>query len=113
MEETAPLTANEYQKRAMETLNPALTQEETLLNAVMGLCGESGEGIDLMKKHLHQGHPLDRQQMALELGDVAWYLAEAAQALGLTLEEVLLANMQKLRSRYPAGFDANRSQHRA
>ena len=53
------MTGNEYQKLAMTTLNPALSKEDTLVNGVMGLCGESGEVIDIVKKHLHQGHPLD------------------------------------------------------
>ena len=52
------MTANEYQKRALSTLNPALEKGDVLINGVMGLCGEAGEAIDLVKKHLHQGHPL-------------------------------------------------------
>lgn len=109
---TAPLTANEYQQKAMTTLNPALSKHDVLLNGVMGLCGESGEVIDLVKKHLHQGHALDKQKLAKELGDVAWYLAETAFALDLSLEEVLRGNLEKLKKRYPAGFDAERSQNR-
>ena len=54
------MTLNEYQSLALTTLNPTLAPEDVLLNGVMGLCGEAGEAIDLMKKHLHQGHPLDR-----------------------------------------------------
>lgn len=109
---TAPLTANEYQQKAMTTLNPALSKHDVLLNGVMGLCGESGEVIDLVKKHLHQGHALDKQKLAKELGDVAWYLAETAFALDLSLEEVLRGNLEKLKKRYPAGFDTERSQNR-
>lgn len=97
----APLTANEYQKEAMTTLNPALSRADVLLNGVMGLCGESGECIDIVKKHLHQGHGLDREKLCKELGDVAWYLAETAWALDLSLEEVLRGNLDKLRKRYP------------
>lgn len=107
-----PLTANDYQARAMTTLNPALTKQDVLLNGVMGLCGESGECIDLVKKHLHQGHELDREKLAKELGDVAWYLAETAYALDLKLEDVLKANLDKLKNRYPGGFDADKSIHR-
>ena len=72
------MTANEYQREAMRTLNPALDQQAVLLNGVMGLCGESGEAINIVKKHLAQGHPLDREALVRELGDVAWYLAETA-----------------------------------
>ena len=106
------MTINEYQQLAMTTLNPALSEKEVLTNAVMGLCGESGEVIDLVKKHLHQGHPLDREKLVKELGDVAWYLAEAATALGVPLEEILQGNIDKLRARFPEGFDTERSLHR-
>ena len=83
------MTINEYQQRAMATLNPKLTERDVLINSVMGLCGESGEAIDIVKKWLAQGHLLDREHLAGELGDVAWYLAEAATALGMSLEDIL------------------------
>ena len=107
-----PLTANEYQSLAMKTLNPRLQKKDVLINGVMGLCGESGEAIDLVKKHLHQGHPLDREKLAKELGDIAWYLAETAYALELPLEDILRANIAKLKRRYPEGFDTERSVNR-
>ena len=107
------MTINEYQKLAMATLNPDLSRRDMLLNSVMGLCGESGEAIDIVKKWLAQGHELDREKLAKELGDIAWYLAETATALGLDLEDVFAANIEKLKKRYPEGFDAERSIHRA
>ena len=82
------MTINEYQQRAMASLNPELKGRDVLINSVMGLCGESGEAIDIVKKWLAQGHPLDREHLAKELGDVAWYLAEAATALDLDLEDI-------------------------
>lgn len=103
------MTLNDYQCLALTTLNPALKQEDVLLNGVMGLCGEAGEAIDLMKKHLAQGHPLDRDALIKELGDVAWYLAETAYALDVTLEEVCRRNIDKLRARYPEGFSTEAS----
>lgn len=103
------MTINEYQQRAMATLNPKLTERDVLINSVMGLCGESGEAIDIVKKWLAQGHPLDRAHLAGELGDVAWYLAEAATALGMPLEDILRANLEKLERRYPDGFSTERS----
>ena len=103
------MTVNEYQKLAMTTLNPALDKKEVLINSVMGLCGESGEAIDIVKKWLMQGHELDRAHLLKELGDIAWYLAEAATALDLTLEEVLQANIDKLKKRYPDGFETEKS----
>ena len=106
------MTINEYQKLAMKTRNPALSERDVLLNGVMGLCGESGEAIDIVKKWLAQGHELDKAHLAKELGDIAWYLAETATALGLTLEEILQANIDKLRARYPEGFSTEKSLHR-
>ena len=106
------MTVNEYQKLAMTTLNPALSKKDVLINGVMGLCGESGEAIDIVKKHLAQGHGLDREGLIKELGDIAWYLAETATALDLNLEDIFEANIEKLRKRYPEGFDSARSIHR-
>ena len=106
------MTANEYQKRAMATLNPALSRREVLINSVMGLCGESGEAIDIVKKWLAQGHELDKENLAKELGDVAWYLAEAATGLDMDLSDILQQNLDKLAARYPEGFDAQRSRVR-
>jgi len=107
------MTVNEYQKLAMTTLNPTLSQKDVLINGVMGLCGESGEVIDIVKKHLAQGHELDREAMIKELGDVAWYLAETATALDVDLETVLCGNIDKLKKRYPEGFDRLRSINRS
>ena len=105
--------ARDYQRLAMRTLNPRLSQTEVLSNAVMGLCGESGEAIDLVKKHLFQGHELNRDALAAELGDIAWYLAEAATALDLSLYDILAANITKLQERYPEGFSEERSINRS
>ena len=103
------MKVNEYQKLAMKTLNPALDKKDVLINSVMGLCGESGEAIDIVKKWLAQGHELDRERLAKELGDIAWYLAEAATALDISLEEILQGNIDKLKKRYPDGFDTQKS----
>ena len=103
------MTINEYQSLAMRTVNPDLDKKDMLINSVMGLCGEAGEVIDLVKKHLYQGHDLDKKVLAKELGDIAWYLAEAAHALGMPLEDILWANVDKLKKRYPEGFDQEKS----
>ena len=103
---------NEYQKLAMRTLNPEIDKKELILNASMGLCGESGEVIDLVKKHLFQGHDLDDERLIKELGDVAWYLAEAATALNVDLSEILEKNIKKLENRFPDGFNSTRSINR-
>ena len=104
---------NEYQKLALRTLNPGLTPKDILINGVMGLCGESGEAIDIVKKHLAHGHELDKAKLAKELGDIAWYLAETASAIGYSLEEICQINIDKLKKRYPEGFSADNSIRRA
>ena len=106
------MTINEYQKEALRTASVMNNQLPMFLNGVMGLAGESGECVDMMKKYLFQGHPLDAEHMAKELGDVAWYLAVTAHAIGYDLETVLRMNVDKLRARYPDGFDAEKSLHR-
>ena len=107
------MTINEYQKLAMKTLNPELSEKDVLINGVMGLCGESGEAIDIVKNWLAKGHELDKEKLAKELGDICWYLAETATALGYSLEDIMSANIEKLRKRYPDGFDSERSIHRS
>lgn len=106
------MTINEYQKLAMTTLNPDLSKKDVLINGVMGLCGESGECIDIVKRHLAQGHELNREELIKELGDVAWYLAETAFALDVELEEVFSRNIEKLKKRYPEGFSTEKSINR-
>ena len=106
------MTINEYQKLAMTTLNPDLDKKDVLINGVMGLCGESGEVIDIVKKHLAQGHELDKEKIIKELGDVAWYMAEIATVLDVELEDVLVQNIEKLKKRYPEGFSTEKSVNR-
>lgn len=105
------MNANDYQKLAMRTC-PDLSGAELLVNAILGICGEGGEAADIMKKHLFQGHELDRMHLASEFGDVLWYIAEGCTGLGMSLGEVMEMNIEKLRKRYPDGFDADRSIHR-
>ena len=103
---------NEYQELAMRTLNQKLDKKDVLINGVMGLCGEAGEAIDIVKKHLAQGHELDKGKLIKELGDVAWYLAETAYALDIDLETVFKLNIEKLKRRYPEGFEKEKSINR-
>ena len=103
---------NEYQTLAMTTLNRSLSKRDVLINSVMGLCGESGEAINIVKKWMAHGHELDKEHLAKELGDIAWCLAEAATALDMDLEDILRANIEKLKRRYPEGFSCERSRIR-
>ena len=106
------MTINEYQKLAMTTLNKDIPQDQIIINACLGLSGEVGEVNDLIKKHMFQGHPLDRDDLINELGDIAWYLAEAATALNIDLEFILMSNIDKLKKRFPDGFSVEKSINR-
>ena len=106
------MTLNEYQALAQRTSNRALANKGHLLNGVLGLAGEAGECADLVKKHYYQDGRNYVDDLEDELGDVLWYVAETAMALGLTLEEVAARNVEKLKKRYPEGFEAERSLHR-
>ena len=102
---------NEYQKHAMRTA-PDYAKQSLLLNGVMGLCGEAGECIDIVKKHMFQGHELDRDKLIDEASDCLWYIASIASGLDVTMEEIASHNVEKLQKRYPSGFSADRSLNR-
>ena len=106
------MTINEYQELAMKTVNTSLSKDEILINSVMGLCGESGEAIDIVKKWFAHGHELNKEALIKELGDIAWYLAEAATALDVPLEQIFQGNIEKLKKRYPNGFETEKSINR-
>lgn len=102
---------DEYQKLALRTAN-AKDKKEMLTNGVMGLNGEAGEVIDIVKKHLFQGHELDKEKLLDELGDCLWYIAVTASAINKDLSEVANHNIDKLKKRYPEGFDSEKSINR-
>ena len=106
------MTINEYQQMALRTESPTTNETDRILQGAMGLCGESGEYIDILKKHMFQGHELDKKHMAKELGDIAWYLAVSADAIDYDLETIFQMNIDKLKARYPEGFETNKSTHR-
>lgn len=109
------MTINEYQEMALRTyaeMDKNNIDNPRLLQGLMGLVGEAGECIDIYKKHLCQGHWFDKTHMVKELGDVAWYLAVCADAIGYSLEDIFRMNVEKLRERYPNGFEADKSINR-
>lgn len=108
------MTLNEYQEEAMRTASGVSSScdENLILNGAMGLCGESGEIMDLLKKNIFQGHDIDKEHLAKECGDVLWYLAILAKGLGYNLDEIGEMNKAKLRKRYPDGFEVEKSIHR-
>ena len=109
------MTLNEYQTEAMRTASgvTSASDENLMLNDASGLPGEAGEVIDILKKHIFQGHKLDTEHIAKELGDCLWYIAVCAKGAGYTLDEIAEMNKAKLRKRYPDGFETDKSIHRA
>lgn len=107
------MTPNEYQQLAMRTMNKDVKPDDLLLNSALGLCGEAGEYADLIKKMRYQGHSMDKHHLASELGDVCWYIALGATALGVNVESIMKMNIDKLKARYPDGFKPKNSMERA
>lgn len=106
------ITANDYQRAAMRTDNKNQTEEERMLDALFGLCGEAGEVMDAYKKYRFQGHESYRDEMIIECSDLLWYAAKLADVLGVTLGEVMERNIEKLKKRFPDGFSKERSVNR-
>ena len=106
------MTFADYQQAMRRTAGPAHTQEGALILSALGLCGESGEFADIVKKHIYHGHTLSTVKLIEELGDVLWYTARACEVLGLTLEDAAAFNIHKLQERYPFGFTNERSINR-
>ena len=106
------LTMNEYQKLAARTINPTLENHEMEYHAKCGMVGEIGE-INSIYQKVYQNHPMDYNHVQKELGDLLWFIAEYCTARGWDLGEVAQMNIDKLRARYPEGFDTEHSLHRA
>lgn len=104
---------NEYQIMTRRT-SPKLGRDvlDYLVNFSMGLSGESGEITDHVKKLVFQGHDLDAEAMAYELGDIMYYVARFADVLGYELSEIASMNQEKLFKRYPDGFSVEASRNR-
>ncbi len=116
------MTGKKYQKLAMRT-NDGKANERLesrlqlgdaggLLNGVMGLTGEAGEVADLVKKTMFHEKALDLEHLQKELGDVMWYIAMICHSCGLDMDVVMEKNIEKLKARYPEGFDTFRANHR-
>ena len=94
----------EYQELARRTANPLKDEKLELCNWGLGLAGEAGEVVELIKKNAFHGKPLSIQDLTKELGDVLWYVSNVAAAVGIDLQEVAEKNIEKLAARYPQGF---------
>lgn len=108
------MKGNEYQELAMRTCSIPYNQKwDMLMHAVLGLNSEAGEVAGIFQKE-YQGHEIDPLHLKKELGDCLWMIAEACTALGWGLEDIMRLNIEneKLKARYPDGFDSEYSLHR-
>ncbi len=102
----------EYHILAQRTAPTSSPQQVRLTNAILGLCGESGELANKYKKMAFHGHDFDPTALADEAGDCLWYIAEICAALRIGLDQVAEQNIMKLRQRYPLGFSEKDSKER-
>ena len=102
----------EFQKLSTRTLNMELSKEQLISNMIFGANGELGEVTDILKKHLFHSHKLDQGHLAEEIGDVMFYLVNLATIFNFNMEDILQANVHKLKKRYPHEFDIDRSINR-
>lgn len=105
------MNMNEYQKLAARTINNELTSEEQEFHALFGMVGEIGE-IHSVYQKMFQGHSLEPAHLQKELGDLMWFIAEYCTSYGWNLEDVARMNIDKLKARYPDGFEVDKSLHR-
>lgn len=105
------MDANEYQKLAARTLidRPDFEISDRDIMTVwdaIGLAGEAGEVAEHIKKGVFHQHGIDSEKLSKEIGDVLWYAAALCTTLGLDLSEIMQANIEKLKHRYPNGYSS-------
>ena len=93
-----------FQEEALRCMRSDLPYEAICSNMCMGLAGETGETIDIFKKHIYQGKVLDINDVIEEIGDILWYIANLCNVNKITMKECMESNVEKLRKRYPNGF---------
>lgn len=106
------ITLDDYQALASRTAGAGGSGDRRVIIAALGLAGEAGEFANMVKKMTAHGHEIAPEMLADELGDILWYAAEAASAIGFSLGDIASENVEKLRKRYPEGFSQERSINR-
>lgn len=105
------MTLNKYQFKAARTINRSMSIQKIVRHSLLEMSSEVGEICGIYQKQM-QGHPVNKDDLIEEIGDLLWGIAEICTANGFFLDEVAKANIKKLRARYPDGFDPERSLHR-
>ena len=107
------MTGNEYQQLASRTIRQDMSKVEQEYHALHGMVGEIGELHSIYQKK-YQGHKeINEEHRMKEVGDLLWFIAEYCTAWGWYLDDIMQMNIDKLKARYPDGFEAERSLHRA
>lgn len=131
------MSANKYQKLAMRTndgkasdrligkmqeYDMRFSSEQSnkesvdiggIFNACLGMSGEVGEFNDMIKKWVFHEKELDMEHAKKEAGDILWYVVMLCESFGWNMDEIMQMNVDKLKARYPDGFDVERANHRA
>lgn len=102
-----------FQEEALRCMRSDLPYEAICSNMCMGLAGETGETVDIFKKHIYQGKDLDINDVIEEIGDILWYIANLCNVNKITMKECMESNVEKLRKRYPNGFSIKDALERA
>ena len=105
------MTGNKYQELAARTIDTKLSPKQMKAHALHGMVGEIGELHSIYQK-FYQQHPDNEEHRKKEVGDLLWFIAEYCTANNWNLEDVMQMNIDKLKARYPKGFDADKSLHR-
>lgn len=106
------MTGNEYQKLASRTIPETFIEADCIGHSLHGMVGELGELHSIYQK-LYQGHgKIDNEHLKKEVGDLLWFIAEYCTGMGWNLDDVMQMNIDKLKARYPDGFDVEHSIHR-
>lgn len=98
------MSFNDYQQLASRTANHGPDEKGQMCNWALGLAGETGEVVELVKKYVYHDKPFKVDDMKKELGDILWYIANLATTVGIDLQDISNANIEKLKARYPNGF---------
>lgn len=101
------MDSTQYLKETAFTNAPPEPYETAVVHYALGIAGECGEVVDLIKKTVRYGKPLSKVELCHELGDIFWYVTRLCELHGFTIEDALAANIVKLKRRYPNGYSNN------
>lgn len=104
---------NRLENKEFKTIQNRITESNIrLLHGTLGLSTESNELLDMLKKHLFYGKPIDRKKVIDEVGDVLFYMAVIIDEIGSSFEEVMIMNVAKLKARFPEKFTEDQAINR-